>query len=214
MQSAGSSSGKQRLAEVLGHNEPDASQNTREDHPRLAAKECPLPPVWQQGSTGLPPTLLPFASDVRSRSPARGQSPFAEPLKVTARAGPPQSGRASRKTGPEKIPGRARHAGHPGLVRTRFRDIRPVQKNSRKNLSKFASGGERTRTADFYVANVALYQLSYTPGGSIRIALGGHQVSFLISASLLACVDASPVGHTPAHRPLRANQSCIVRPCS
>src|ERR1700733_8831640 len=24
-------------------------------------------------------------------------------------------------------------------------------------------GGERTRTADFYVANVALYQLSYTP---------------------------------------------------
>jgi hypothetical protein len=25
------------------------------------------------------------------------------------------------------------------------------------------SGGERTRTADFYVANVALYQLSYTP---------------------------------------------------
>ncbi len=25
-------------------------------------------------------------------------------------------------------------------------------------------GGERTRTADFHVANVALYQLSYTPG--------------------------------------------------
>ena len=24
-------------------------------------------------------------------------------------------------------------------------------------------GGERTRTADFYIANVALYQLSYTP---------------------------------------------------
>ena len=24
-------------------------------------------------------------------------------------------------------------------------------------------GGERTRTADFHVANVALYQLSYTP---------------------------------------------------
>src|ERR1019366_4150447 len=28
----------------------------------------------------------------------------------------------------------------------------------------FLSGGERTRTADFHVANVALYQLSYTPG--------------------------------------------------
>ncbi len=27
----------------------------------------------------------------------------------------------------------------------------------------FLSGGERTRTADFHVANVALYQLSYTP---------------------------------------------------
>ena len=27
----------------------------------------------------------------------------------------------------------------------------------------FCSGGERTRTADFHVANVALYQLSYTP---------------------------------------------------
>jgi hypothetical protein len=27
----------------------------------------------------------------------------------------------------------------------------------------YLSGGERTRTADFYVANVALYQLSYTP---------------------------------------------------
>jgi hypothetical protein len=28
---------------------------------------------------------------------------------------------------------------------------------------KISSGGERTRTADFHVANVALYQLSYTP---------------------------------------------------
>jgi hypothetical protein len=28
----------------------------------------------------------------------------------------------------------------------------------------YFGGGERTRTADFYVANVALYQLSYTPG--------------------------------------------------
>ena len=35
------------------------------------------------------------------------------------------------------------------------------------------SGGERIRTADFYVANVALYQLSYTPVDSFRIALAG-----------------------------------------
>ncbi len=30
--------------------------------------------------------------------------------------------------------------------------------------SSNCGGGERTRTADFHVANVALYQLSYTPG--------------------------------------------------
>ena len=30
-------------------------------------------------------------------------------------------------------------------------------------------GGERIRTADFYVANVALCQLSYTPDGRPRI---------------------------------------------
>jgi hypothetical protein len=28
----------------------------------------------------------------------------------------------------------------------------------------FSGGGERIRTADFHVANVALCQLSYTPG--------------------------------------------------
>ena len=33
------------------------------------------------------------------------------------------------------------------------------------------SGGERTRTADFYVANVALYQLSYTPEGTPMIVV-------------------------------------------
>ena len=45
-------------------------------------------------------------------------------------------------------------------------------------------GGERTRTADFYVANVALYQLSYTPVGpsriapDARVALTPDQISF------------------------------------
>ena len=34
------------------------------------------------------------------------------------------------------------------------------------------SGGERTRTADFHVANVALYQLSYTPGVGTRLVDG------------------------------------------
>ncbi len=32
-----------------------------------------------------------------------------------------------------------------------------------------SGGGERTRTADFHVANVALYQLSYTPGVGSRL---------------------------------------------
>ena len=36
------------------------------------------------------------------------------------------------------------------------------------------SGGERTRTADFYVANVALYQLSYTPEGVVSVATTGR----------------------------------------
>jgi hypothetical protein len=41
-----------------------------------------------------------------------------------------------------------------------------VSSGSRRGplLSQMNSGGERTRTADFYDANVALYQLSYTPG--------------------------------------------------
>jgi hypothetical protein len=39
----------------------------------------------------------------------------------------------------------------------RSRDFTPCKSDS--------SGGERTRTADFYVANVALYRLSYTPVG-------------------------------------------------
>jgi hypothetical protein len=33
-----------------------------------------------------------------------------------------------------------------------------------------SGGGERTRTADFHVANVALYQLSYTPK-AVRLTL-------------------------------------------
>ena len=31
-------------------------------------------------------------------------------------------------------------------------------------------GGERTRTVGLYIANVALYQLSYTPGCPTRLA--------------------------------------------
>jgi hypothetical protein len=37
----------------------------------------------------------------------------------------------------------------------------------------FESGGERTRTVDFYVANVALYQLSYTPEGEDSVPKRG-----------------------------------------
>ncbi len=53
--------------------------------------------------------------------------------------------------------------------------LRPALLHERVRIRRFG-GGERTRTADFYVANVALYQLSYTPGGTIRIALGAAMV--------------------------------------
>jgi hypothetical protein len=44
------------------------------------------------------------------------------------------------------------------------------------SLAISGRGGERTRTADFYVANVALYQLSYTPEESGQRTKGrGHQ---------------------------------------
>ena len=41
-----------------------------------------------------------------------------------------------------------------------------MQATARPVTSTCGCGGERTRTADFYVANVALYQLSYTPEGT------------------------------------------------
>jgi hypothetical protein len=39
----------------------------------------------------------------------------------------------------------------------------PRQSARKARSLKAKGGGERTRTADFYVANVALCQLSYTP---------------------------------------------------
>jgi hypothetical protein len=54
---------------------------------------------------------------------------------------------------------------------------------TRENVVTLTTGGgERTRTADFYVANVALCQLSYTPGrdkdsrrlGGLRAAARRH----------------------------------------
>ena len=39
----------------------------------------------------------------------------------------------------------------------------------RGNPTSPPGGGEGTRTLGLYIANVALYQLSYTPGGDNRI---------------------------------------------
>ena len=47
---------------------------------------------------------------------------------------------------------------------------RTAPEESQGSSCGFRSGGERTRTADFHVANVALYQLSYTPGAEKRAA--------------------------------------------
>src|ERR1039458_4597312 len=57
---------------------------------------------------------------------------------------------------------------------TTFRHIRGINRGMKSPVLQiywqygpvkwtFTGGGERTRTADFHVANVALYQLSYTP---------------------------------------------------
>ena len=43
-----------------------------------------------------------------------------------------------------------------------------VETGIARGMREMERGGERTRTADFYVANVALYQLSYTPGRSFE----------------------------------------------
>ena len=59
-------------------------------------------------------------------------------------------------------------------LRARLRSIRSDKVTARtlsdslqflRPLTWTCGGGERTRTADFHVANVALYQLSYTPKG-------------------------------------------------
>ena len=49
---------------------------------------------------------------------------------------------------------------------------------------KISSGGERTRTADFHVANVALYQLSYTPGHDTRPSDDSRRVSVARSPTI------------------------------
>jgi hypothetical protein len=48
----------------------------------------------------------------------------------------------------------------------------PWERPAQRVTCGFESGGERTRTADFYVANVALYQLSYTPEGGVSVPKG------------------------------------------
>ena len=52
----------------------------------------------------------------------------------------------------------------------------------------FSSGGERTRTADFYVANVALYHLSYTPACSQRLA-AAPSMTIRISRANAGCPE-------------------------
>src|SRR5687767_14990102 len=47
-----------------------------------------------------------------------------------------------------------------------------IANGTRASRRASASGGERIRTADFYVANVALCQLSYTPAGNGQCTAG------------------------------------------
>ena len=54
-------------------------------------------------------------------------------------------------------------------------------------------GGERTRTADFYVANVALYQLSYTPGVGTQNSAGPVPTQFLLISLGVTPAATDPV---------------------
>src|SRR5579862_86211 len=78
-------------------------------------------------------------------------------------------------------------------------------------------GGERTRTADFYVANVALYQLSYTPGlrKFSRGPLGASPGLPVISRPqlpLAACRGAAPGAstHLSARLPARTTTGAVL----
>src|SRR5438477_7927639 len=76
-------------------------------------------------------------------------------------------------------------------------------------LATSQGGGERTRTADFYVANVALYQLSYTPGRELQVSppagggsVGGaaqreERLDLLAGAGEEAQLHLALGGHTP-----------------
>ena len=56
---------------------------------------------------------------------------------------------------------------------------------AKRRVNRGPGGGERTRTADFYIANVALYQLSYTP----RVRREISRVAPIASQRLVRPVD-------------------------
>ena len=68
----------------------------------------------------------------------------------------------------------------------------------RHDLRLFASGGERTRTADFYVANVALYQLSYTPEGTVIVGAAREIAGQRGSSPQASRVQKPPFGTNAA----------------
>jgi hypothetical protein len=133
--------------------------------------------------------------------------------------GPVQPGRVHAHRGARR---KARRRGVPPAVR-------PALFFKRVRIQRFG-GGERTRTADFYVANVALYQLSYTPArehskviarcdkpltrtfpcrASRRHSSGSrvpgtfsHNVGGPLASQFLAAV------HRSAGKPLASNYSC------
>src|SRR5438552_12109071 len=71
------------------------------------------------------------------------------------------------------------------------------------------SGGERTRTADFYVANVALYQLSYTPDGE-----SGYPAMRLRRSGVSGGGERGRRGREAARVAARARRAPRGKPCA
>jgi hypothetical protein len=79
----------------------------------------------------------------------------------------------TRAVGQSSVPSRVGFAARMVRIEPSRSPSDATQNQAPEQLERCISdicGGERTRTADFYVANVALYQLSYTPVASLRIA--------------------------------------------
>ena len=106
----------------------------------------------------------PVAADIGQLGPGRGPLPVSKESVAIRRLGfRPNFGRTLRHAGdiPEIYPGH--FSGHMERKKARFEGGPFIVK--RRNYLKIGRG-DRIRTCDFYVPNVALYQAELHPDGS------------------------------------------------